>query len=182
MSLRWYAAHLKPAGQKIADKLLTLQQYEVLLPKCEVSVFRRVRRWAGRQEVKQVVPYIPGYLFVGVQSWQPWGPINHTMGVHRLLEDGGKPKQIAVSAIDRLVSLADDDGVIRFRDDPAPADPYKPGSLVECSEQSVFAHQIGVIERIDTQGRVVLSTRIGRLSLHRSELGEVLTTSSAVAS
>ena len=101
---RWGVVHTHPQAERWASANLRRQGYQVWL--LTRSVLRRDP--ATRTMSRRIdVPLFTSYLFVGIQS--PWAPIQHTLGVNRLMMAGPNPYLLpegAVSALRGVEALA----------------------------------------------------------------------------
>ena len=78
----WHVAQTHPQAERWAATCLTEQGFTVYLPLCAVIRQDRVLRTMTRHVE---VPLWPGYLLVQFAAGDPWGPVQHTRGVRRLL-------------------------------------------------------------------------------------------------
>ena len=94
---RWGVVHTHPQAEHWASANLRRQGYQVWL--LTRSVLRRDP--ATRTMTRRIdVPLFTSYLFVGIQS--PWAPIQHTLGVNRLMMAGPNPYLLPEGAVSAL--------------------------------------------------------------------------------
>lgn len=78
----WHIAQTHPKAERWAASQLQAQGYPVYLPLCVVLRRDRVLRTLTRPVE---VPLWPSYVLVQFSHADPWGPVQHTRGVTRLL-------------------------------------------------------------------------------------------------
>ena len=109
----WFAA-VSQVGMppyELAVKELGRQGYRVFAPLC-----RKERRHAGKVEVVER-PLFDRYLFVGLDSEQPFHPITSTRGVSFVVRGlGGVPSRVSPIALRRVKARCDafEGGVVDF--------------------------------------------------------------------
>jgi transcription elongation factor/antiterminator RfaH len=139
---RWYVARTLPQRELQAATQLKNQDFRAFVP----------RYWKNRRHARKVetvsAPLFPRYLFVILnRSVDRWRSINGTLGVERLLMQGGEPLPVPYGVIESLIRAADDGGNVRFDAD------LREGQRVKVTA-GVFAEFIGRLERLDDHGRV----------------------------
>ena len=101
----WYAVVSKPNSEKGALEQLRKQGYGTFLPMCLVR-----KSHAGKADLVQR-PLFPRYLFVGLDSGQPFRPILNTPGVAHVLRDAcGNATRIPAGVLQRIWDRCDRDG------------------------------------------------------------------------
>jgi transcription elongation factor/antiterminator RfaH len=139
---RWYAVNTRPNAEKIAVANLERQGFRSFLPSC-IKTVRHARKFRTT-----LAPLFPGYLFVSLDITRDrWRSVNGTHGVVALVMTGGEPRAIPTGIVETLQDMAGEGSVIRFGQE------LKPGQRVKLLA-GPFAEQIGVLERLDGQGRV----------------------------
>lgn len=140
----WFAASTQPQKETVALENLRRQGFQAFCP------FERVvRRHAGKS-VTLTAPVFRGYVFVRMDpAHARWRSINGTRGVRSLVTSGDHPLPIRPGVVETLVASTDRDGILAF------AAPLLPGMAVRL-RQGPFAEQLGVIERLDGDRRLVL--------------------------
>ena len=78
----WHIVFTHPSAERWAAQCLAEQGFPVYLPLCTVIRQDRVLRTMTR---RVEVPLWPGYVLVQFALTDPWGPVQHTRGVRRLL-------------------------------------------------------------------------------------------------
>jgi transcriptional antiterminator RfaH len=102
----WFCVHTHPGREQFAADHLQAQGYEVFYPVVEIKRHRHSLA---------IRPLFPRYLFVNVNQFQPWSPIQSTPGVSYILswhvvENEGteneveynSPASIAASIVNKL--------------------------------------------------------------------------------
>ena len=139
---RWYVARTLPQRELHAAKQLLNQGFRSFVP----------RYWKNRRHARKVetvsVPLFPRYIFVVVDRTRDrWRSINGTLGVDRLLMNGGglslyRTKSSRTSLPHRMWR-----GNIRFDSH------LKEGQTIKVTA-GPFADLVGQLERLDDSGRV----------------------------
>jgi transcription antitermination factor NusG len=109
------------------------------------------RYWKNRRHARKVetisAPLFPRYLFVILnRAVDRWRSINGTLGVERLLMQGGEPLPVPRGVVETLVAAADH-GNVYFDAD------LRASQRVKVTA-GVFAEFVGQLERLDDNGRV----------------------------
>src|SRR4029077_3828565 len=109
---RWYVARTLPQRELQAAQQLANQGFRAFVP----------RYWKNRKHARKVetisAPLFPRYLFVILDRTRDrWRSVNGTLGVERLLMQGGEPQPVPHGVVESLVDLADADGNVQFRID-----------------------------------------------------------------
>jgi transcription elongation factor/antiterminator RfaH len=139
---RWYVARTLPQRELQAASQLKNQNFRAFVP----------RYWKNRRHARKLetisAPLFPRYLFVVVdRSVDRWRSINGTLGVERLLMQGGEPLPVPCGVVEGLIAVADCLGNVQF-------DAHlKEGQRVKVTA-GVFAEFVGELERLDDNGRV----------------------------
>jgi len=102
----WYLIHSKPREEKLAQKHLERQGYEVYLP----LILGRTKQ-CGRT-VRSIQAMFPRYLFIHLSDKSDdWGPIRSTIGVSNLIRFGMQPAVIPNRLIQDLRQREDAEGL-----------------------------------------------------------------------
>jgi transcriptional antiterminator RfaH len=139
---RWYVARTLPQREFHAARQLANQGFRTFVP----------RYWKNRTHARKVetvsAPLFPRYIFVIVDHTRDrWRSINGTLGVERLLMNGGEPQPVPRGVVENLIAAADLDGNVRFDFH------LKEGQTVKVTA-GPFAELVGQLERLDDHGRV----------------------------
>jgi transcription elongation factor/antiterminator RfaH len=139
---RWYVARTLPQRELQAATQLKNQDFRAFVP----------RYWKNRRHARKVetisAPLFPRYLFVILnRSIDRWRSINGTLGVERLLMQGGIPLPVPPGVVESLITAADGGGNVHFDAD------LKEGQRIKVTA-GVFAEFVGQLERLDDNGRV----------------------------
>ena len=155
-SKKWYVARSLPRQESRAEFQLLQQGFSVFLPR----VMKTIRH--ARKLRTAPTPVFPSYMFVALDIGRDrWRSINGTSGVASLIMQGEAPAPVPVGVVESLLGFVDEDGLIRFDRDL-------------CEGQSVrvlagpFTHAVGVLERLDANGRVrvLLDIMNGKVSTY----------------
>jgi transcription elongation factor/antiterminator RfaH len=139
---RWYVARTLPQRELQAAKQLANQDFSAFLPR-----YWRNRRHARRVETISA-PLFPRYIFVVLdRSRDRWRSINGTLGIERLLMQGGEPQPVPHGVVESLINSADAEGNIQFHYQ------LKEGQALKITA-GPFADLVGTLERLDDHGRV----------------------------
>ncbi|WP_169507196.1 transcription termination/antitermination protein NusG [Pleomorphomonas koreensis] len=140
----WFAATTQPHRERVAVDNLVRQGFHTFCP------LERVVRHHARKTIAMTVPVFRGYVFVHMDPGKArWRSINGTLGVRSLVTNGDVPLPIRPGVIETLAASTDADGILKF------ANPLQPGMTVRL-RAGPLAEQLGVIERLDGSGRLVL--------------------------
>ncbi len=143
---RWFAVHSLPHREAGAQQQLENQGFHTFLPRC-----LKARRHARKLE-NVLAPIFPRYLFVVLDlDRDRWRSVNGTFGVARLVTAGDWPQPAPHGVVEALIALADDRDVLRFDVGGRLAVGPKVRILA-----GPFAEQIGLLQRLDDNGRVRL--------------------------
>ena len=139
---RWYVARTLPQRELQASKQLSNQNFRVFVP----------RHWKNRRHARKVetisAPLFPRYIFVIVDPARDrWWSINGTLGVDRLLMQGGEPQPVPQGVVESLINAGDPDGNVHFHCR------LKEGQSIKVTA-GPFADLVGQLERLDENGRV----------------------------
>ena len=138
----WYIVQFKPNCHKIAVRNLERQGFETFLPTHEV-----IRRTAAKFETA-IRPLFAGYMFVACDPKQaPWGKINSTSGISRMLSFAEGPKAMPEALITGLRARCDNVGKV------VPLENFKAGQSVEMYS-GPFANFIATVEQMASDARV----------------------------
>jgi len=141
---RWYVVMAQPRNEEMALTHLARQGFKAFLP----------RRWTTKRGARgfrrQLQPVFPRYLFVEFDpDLDRWRSINGTYGVSRLVAFGEWPTPISHQIVETMLASTGEDTALVFTDTLSPGDRVR---LIS----GPFAEQLGVLERLDDQGRVQL--------------------------
>ena len=139
---RWYIARTLPQRELQAAKQLANQDFRAFVP----------RYWKNRRHARRVetisAPLFPRYIFVVLdRSRARWRSINGTLGVERLLMQGGGPPPVPHGVVESLVESADAEGNIDFHHQ------LRKGQTIKVMA-GPFAELVGQLEWLDDRGRV----------------------------
>ena len=139
---RWYIARTLPQRELQAAKQLANQDFRAFVP----------RYWKNRRHARRVetisAPLFPRYIFIILdRSRDRWRSINGTLGVERLLIQGGGPQPVPHGVVERLVESADAEGNIDFHHQ------LRKGQTIKVMA-GPFAELVGQLEWLDDRGRV----------------------------
>ena len=154
---RWFAVQSLPQREAGALQQLERQGFHSFLPR-----YLKTRRHARKVE-NVLAPVFPRYLFVTLDlDRDRWRSVNGTFGVAALVMMGGdRPQPVPCGIVEALIALTDDRGVLRFDGG---------GRLVVGQKVRIlagaFAEKIGLLARLDDNGRVrllldIMGGRIG---------------------
>jgi transcription antitermination factor NusG len=148
---RWFVAQTLSHRELSARFHLGTQGFRTFLPRFH----KTVRHARSLREV--IAPVFPGYIFVVLNPERDrWRSINGTFGVARLVSACQRPVPVPAGVVEALLSSVDESGLVRFDRG------LKPGQSVRVVA-GPFAQLLGVLERLDTKGRVqVLLNVMGR--------------------
>ena len=154
---RWFAVHSLPHREAGAQRQLENQGFRTFLPRC-----LKARRHARKVE-NVLAPIFPRYLFVVLDLGRDrWRSVNSTFGVARLVTAGDRPQPAPHGVVEALIAVADARGVLRFDEGGRLAVGQKVRILA-----GPFAERIGLLQRLDGNGRVRLLLDImgGRIAV-----------------
>lgn len=148
----WFVISTKTNKEKIAEKNLILQGFEVFLP-----LIQKTRRHARRVD-KVLRPIFPGYLFVRFDAAMArWRSINGTIGVRHILTNNGHPQTVAKNFVELLLGNLNEYGAV---EDPKKT--FAVGSKIEVVSGAMQG-RLATILSADEQGRVqILLAMMGR--------------------
>jgi transcriptional antiterminator RfaH len=144
---RWFAVHSLPHREAGAQQQLENQGFHTFLPRG-----RKIRRHARKLETI-LAAIFPRYLFVVLDlDRDRWLSVNGTFGVSRLVMMAGeRPQPVPHGVVEALIALTDGQGVLRLDEG---------GRLVVGQKARIlagpFAERIGLLQRLDGNGRVRL--------------------------
>ena len=154
---RWFAVHSLLHREAGAQRQLENQGFHTFLPRC-----LKARRHARKLE-NVLAPIFPRYLFVVLDLGRDrWRSVNSTFGVARLVTAGDRPQPAPHGVVEALIAVADARGVLRFDEGGRLAVGQKVRILA-----GPFAERIGLLQRLDGNGRVRLLLDImgGRIAV-----------------
>ncbi len=144
---RWFAVHSLPHREAGAQQQLENQGFHTFLPRC-----LKARRHARKVE-NILAPIFPRYLFVVLDlDRDRWRSVNGTFGVARLvMMSDDRPHPAPRGVVEALIALADSRDVLGFDGG---------GRLTVGQKVRIlagpFAEQIGLLQRLNDNGRVRL--------------------------
>ena len=101
----WYLLFTKPKMERIAQENLERQQFQIFLPRIQIS-----KRLRGRY-TRRIEAMFPRYLFIYLDTVHDnWMPIRSTLGVSQLVRFGGLPAQVPETLITELMTNQDENG------------------------------------------------------------------------
>jgi transcription antitermination factor NusG len=165
-NMRWYVAATAAHKESLAALNLSRQGFKFFLPRRKTTIKH------GRKMTTKDTPYFPGYIFTSFDVERDrWQPVNGTLGVKSLLMNGERPIPTPVGFVEALMRATDSSGLVDLS-----------GSLV-CGAKvrfaaGPFADQLGILDRIDSQGRVRVLFQIMHretaVSMHGADLLEIV--------
>lgn len=139
---RWYVVRSLPRQEARAEFQLLRQGFAVFSPRA----IKTVRHARKLRMVKGSV--FPTYMFVVLDVGRDrWRSVNGTGGVASLIMQGDAPQPVPVGIVENLLDLMDEAGMVRLDRN------LREGQKVRVAA-GVFANAIGVLERLDANGRV----------------------------
>lgn len=139
---RWYVVHTLPHREAAAQRHLGNQGFRTFLP-----LYSKTVRHARRHDTV-LAPLFPRYLFLAFDlTRDKWRAINATHGVSTLIMQGDRPTPVRDGVIETLIASSSPLGAVQFCRDIAPGERVR---LVA----GPFAGQLGILERLDSAGRV----------------------------
>jgi transcriptional antiterminator RfaH len=139
---RWYVVRSLPRQEARAEFQLLRQGFPVFFPRA----IKTVRHARKLRMVKGSV--FPTYMFVVLDIGRDrWRSVNGTGGVASLIMQGDAPQPVPVGVVENLLELVDEGGMVRLDRN------LREGQRVRVVA-GVFANAIGVLERLDANGRV----------------------------
>ncbi len=155
---RWFAVHSLPHREAGAQQQLENQGFHTFLPRC-----LKTRRHARKLETV-LAPIFPRYLFVVLDlDRDRWRSVNGTFGVARLvMMADDRPQPAPHGVVEALIALADGRDLLRFDGGGRLAVGQRVRILA-----GAFAERIGLLQRLDGNGRVRLLLNImgGRIGV-----------------
>jgi len=138
---RWYAVYTLPHREATAQLQLSNQGFRTFLPLVSKTI-QHARRYDT-----VMAPFFPQYLFVAFDLTHRWRAINGTRGVIRLIMQNDRPAPVQSGVVESLIASSSPAGEVLFRPDIAPGDSVR---LIA----GPFAGQLGILQRLDSAGRV----------------------------
>ncbi len=157
---RWYVVRSLPRQEARAEFQLLRQGFPVFFPRATKTV-RHARKL---RMVKGAV--FPTYMFVVLDVERDrWRSVNGTGGVASLIMQGDTPQPVPVGVVENLLDLLDEEGMVRLDRN------LREGQTVRVVA-GAFANAIGVLERLDANGRVrvLLDIMNGKVPAHLDRL------------
>lgn len=153
---RWYVVRSLPRQEARAEFQLNRQGFPVFFPRV-VKTVRHARKLRMAQSA-----VFPTYMFVALDvDRDRWRSVNGTGGVASLIMGAERPQPVPVGVVENLLDLMDDEGMVRFDRNLCE------GQVVRVIS-GPFASAIGVLERLDANGRVrvLLDIMSGKVPAH----------------
>lgn len=143
--LSWYAAQLRPNGDRLALVNLQRQGFNSFRP----QIWESKRTDKGTQRLLK--PMFPGYVFIEFDINEPnWTKIRSTHGISRVVGNiDGRPSRLPTGLVDLLKQRCATNLV-----DPS-SHAFRAGDEVHVSEGPLSAF-VATVERVDAQKRVWL--------------------------
>jgi transcriptional antiterminator RfaH len=139
---RWYVVHSQVNREACAQMHLRNQDYRVFLPR----IARTVRH--ARKTRRILAPLFPRYLFLILDiEHEQWRRINGTVGVASIVMSRDRPTAAPTGVVEALIAMSSLDCNHVFCPD------IEPGQKVRVAS-GPFANQLGVLEKLDDNGRV----------------------------
>ena len=139
---RWYAVYTLPNREAGAQRHLRNQGFRTFLPLLSKTI-----RHARRHDTI-LAPLFPRYLFVAIDLTRDrWRAINGTHGVTTLIMHDERPAPVRSGVVETLIASSTPTGEILYCQDVAPGDCVR---LIA----GPFAGQLGILQRLNTAGRV----------------------------
>ena len=150
---KWFILQFKPNSHRLAERNLQRQGFETFLPLHEITKHKYNRY------VSDLQPLFPGYMFVAFNPASgPWGQINCTIGVSKLVSFGPQPSPVPLDLMSGLMLRCNANGKI------LPPNLLKKGDTVQVLA-GPFANYISKVETIDAEQRIwILMELMGRLT------------------
>lgn len=153
---RWYVVRSLPRQEARAEFQLLRQGFPVFFPR----TIRTVRHARKLRAAKSAV--FPTYLFVVLNlDRDRWRSVNGTGGVASLIMRGETPQPVPAGVVENLLELSNEEGMVRLDRN------LREGQAVRVVA-GPFASAIGVLERLDADGRVrvLLNIMNGKVPAH----------------
>lgn len=153
---RWYVARSLPRQETKAEIQLLRQGFSVFLPRA-IKTVRHARKLRTAP-----TPVFPSYMFVVLDlDRDRWRSVNSTGGVSSLIMQGERPLPVPGGVIENLLRFTDERGMVRFDRN------LREGQSVRVVA-GPFASAIGILERLDANGRVrvLLDIMNGKVSAY----------------
>lgn len=153
---RWYVVRSLPRQEARAEFQLLRQGFPVFFPRATKTV-RHARKL---RMVKSAI--FPSYMFVLLDvDRDRWRCVNGTGGVASLIMGGERPQPVPVGVVENLLDLIDEEGMVWFDRN------LREGQTVRVVA-GPFTSAIGVLERLDANGRVrvLLDIMSGEVPAH----------------
>jgi len=145
----WYLVQVKPNRDRIAERNLLRQGFDVFRPWQETTRRRRGSFSDTRR------PLFPGYLFAGLAPRQSrWSAIDATYGVARLVRFGGAPpRPLPGELVAGLAARCDGEGRLLREDALVPGDRVRVVA-------GPFADMVSTVDGLAPDRRVLLLLEI----------------------
>ncbi len=145
---RWYAVNTLPHREFRAETQLANQGFRVFLPR-RLKTVRHARKLTS-----VAAPFFPRYLFVELDlGHQRWRSVNGTFGVASLVMQGELPLAVPRGVVEAMLGALDGDGRLCLTPN------LRVGTQVRLAA-GPFAERLGILDRLDDCGRVVVLLEI----------------------
>ncbi|HMK91024.1 MAG TPA: transcription termination/antitermination NusG family protein [Methylocystis sp.] len=139
---RWYVVHTLPNREAYALARLAAQGFRSFLPR-----FTRTVRHARQTRIVDA-PVFPRYAFIALNPDRDrWRSVNGTPGVASLIMARNRPSPAPVGVVETLIASIDAQGRLHFTQS------LHPGQRVRLVA-GPFADALGVLDRLDSRGRI----------------------------
>ncbi len=132
---KWFALYVQPRKEKVVEKELLKNNYEVYLP-----LKKSLRQWKDRKKMVEM-PLIPSYVFTRIKECEMWNIITMS-GCIKFIWFNGKPCPIPDDQINSMKLLLEKNAEVELENDIRP----NKGDRVKIVE-GPFAGLVGVIKR-----------------------------------
>lgn len=147
-NMRWYVAATATHMENRAEVHLNRQGFSVFVPRRKTTIKH------GRKMTTKDTAYFPGYIFTLLDLERDrWRSVNGTYGVRSLLPNGEHPAPAPVGFVEMLIAATDSNGLVDLSASLAPGAKVKPVA-------GPFSNCMGILERIDSRGRVQVLLKI----------------------
>lgn len=165
-NLRWYVAATAAHREDFAAANLVRQGFGVFVPR------RRTTTKHGRKMTTKHTAYFPGYIFTSLNLERDrWKSVNGTYGVRSLLANGERPFPAPVGFVEMLIAATDPDGLVDLSASLDRGAKVRPVA-------GPFSNCMGILERIDSRGRVQVLLGIMNgiipVRMNRADLVEIV--------
>ena len=150
--MNWYVVRTKPQQERLAAFYLAQLPVETFLP------LLKHRKRVRHIEKSVVEPLFPGYLFAKFDLKDRYRAVSYSKGVHKIVEFGAKPAEVADSLIDGIKARMTD-GYIALG-----MEHFEQGQVVAIAGGPLAGLEAVFMKELKDQHRVLLLIRT--LGLH----------------